>query len=84
MSGLSNIDTQELLLMTDLLVTDYSGCYVDFLMLDRPILHFAYDRQYYEKADRGLYFNLDEVAGGAIVGDFETLCKKNRRVSFAS
>lgn len=69
-----DVDTQELLLITDLLITDYSGCYVDFLVLNRPIIHFAYDREYYEHADRGLYFNLDEVAGGPIVSDFQSLC----------
>lgn len=72
----SDTDTQELLLATDLLITDYSGCYVDFLVLDRPVLHFAYDRAYYETADRGLYFDLDKVAGGAITPDFESLCAR--------
>jgi CDP-glycerol glycerophosphotransferase (TagB/SpsB family) len=72
--GSATTDTQELLLATDLLITDYSGCYVDFLVLRRPILHFAYDRAEYENADRGLYFNFDEIAGGPIVQDFEELC----------
>lgn len=74
LGGPLGIDTQELLLGTDILVTDYSGCYVDFLVLRRPILHFAYDRRYYENADRGLYFNLDEVAGGPVVSSFIELC----------
>lgn len=73
---LTDIDTQELLLISDLLITDYSGCYVDFLVLKRPILHFAYDREYYEKSDRGLYFKLEEIAGGPIVGTFDKLCEK--------
>lgn len=76
LSGSASIDTQELLLVTDILLTDYSGCYVDFLVLHRPILHFAYDRAYYENADRGLYFNLDEVAGGPIVENFDDLCSE--------
>ena len=70
----NDVDTQELLLVTDLLITDYSGCYIDFLALKRPIIHFAYDRKYYENEDRGLYFNLDEIAGGPIVQSFEMLC----------
>ena len=69
-----NVDTQELLLSTNLLITDYSGCYFDFLALDRPILHFAYDRSYYTTSDRGLHFDLDEAAGGPIVESFDALC----------
>ena len=73
-AGAATMDTQELLLISDVLITDYSGCFVDFLVLRRPILHFAYDRAYYENSDRGLYFNLDEVAGGPVVESFAELC----------
>ena len=65
--GGRDMDTQDLLLVSDILVTDYSGCYIDFLLLDRPVVHFAYDRYRYENEDRGLYFDLDEVAGGDVV-----------------
>lgn len=75
LGGQTEVCTQELLLATDLLITDYSGCYVDFLVLNRPILHFAYDREYYEGSDRGLYFDLDEVAGGPVVTSFQDLCE---------
>lgn len=68
------VDTQELLLSTDLLITDYSGCYFDYLVLNRPVLHFAYDRHYYTNSDRGLYFDLDEVAAGPVVERFEDIC----------
>jgi CDP-glycerol glycerophosphotransferase len=67
------VDTQELLLSTDLLITDYSGCYLDYLILDRPVVHFAYDRSYYTQADRGLYFHLDAIAGGPVVERIEDL-----------
>jgi CDP-glycerol glycerophosphotransferase (TagB/SpsB family) len=68
------VDTQELLLATDMLITDYSGVYLDYLLLDRPVLHFAYDLKYYTEVDRGLYFNLNEVAGGPVIEDFDALC----------
>jgi CDP-glycerol glycerophosphotransferase (TagB/SpsB family) len=68
------IDAQELLLATDLLVTDYSGCYLDYLVLDRPIVHFAYDYNYYLHEDRGLFFELTAVAGGPIATDITQLC----------
>lgn len=79
LSGSAHIDTQELLLSSDLLITDYSGCYVDFLALNRPVLHYAYDRAEYERRDRGLYFDLDEIAGGPVVGSFEALCTEIKK-----
>lgn len=50
-----DIDTQNLLIATDLLITDYSSVYADFMFLDRPIIHYLYDGDYYLKSDRGLY-----------------------------
>ncbi len=75
LSGNAPVDTQEILLATDILITDYSGCYLDYLVLDRPVLHFAYDREYYTNSDRGLYFDLDVVAGGPVVERFDALCE---------
>lgn len=69
----SDIDAQEILLATDILITDYSGCYLDFVLLDRPIIHFAYDHDYYRDVDSGLYFDLDEVAAGPIVTSYDEL-----------
>jgi CDP-glycerol glycerophosphotransferase len=67
LSSAVDVDSIELLLISDLLITDYSGAYVDYLLLDRPILHFVYDHEEYLSSDRGLYFNLEEVAGGPLV-----------------
>ncbi|MFT8458974.1 MAG: CDP-glycerol glycerophosphotransferase family protein [Liquorilactobacillus ghanensis] len=49
------IDTQDILLITDLLISDYSSVYVDFITLDKPIIHFLYDGNNYLKKDRGIY-----------------------------
>lgn len=71
-----DIDTQELLLVTDLLITDYSSCYFDYLLLDRPIIHFIYDYSNFRDKDRGFYYNIEDVAGGAIVKDENSLLKQ--------
>ncbi|MCH6267007.1 CDP-glycerol glycerophosphotransferase family protein [Neobacillus citreus] len=68
-----DIDTQELLLITDILITDYSSCYFDFVLLDRPIIHYVYDYKYYKDMDRGFYYDIQEVCGGVIVEDFDSL-----------
>ncbi|MGQ7458216.1 CDP-glycerol glycerophosphotransferase family protein [Streptococcus suis] len=57
-------DMQELLIISDLLITDYSSSITDFILLDKPFIRFAYDLEKY-KTDRGLtqlYFDLpDEI-----------------------
>lgn len=71
--NLNNIDSQTLLASTDLLVTDYSSCFFDYAILNRPIIHFLYDYDYYKKSDRGLYYSQDEVAFGDVVTDIDSL-----------
>ena len=49
--------------MFDLLITDYSSIYIDYLLLERPILFLPYDREAYLKT-RGFNFDYDEVTPG--------------------
>jgi len=77
---LKDVSAQELLCSADLLVTDYSGAFFDFLILDRPIIHFLYDYDYYRTKDRGLYYDKEEVLAGEEATDQEQLIqaiKKN-------
>ena len=59
-------DSQELLLISDLLITDYSSCFFDYLLLDRPIIQFIYDFEYYRDKDRGVYYSDEEMDCGYI------------------
>ena len=72
----AEIDTQELLLITDILITDYSSCYFDFLLMDRPIIHYAYDYDYYNDDDRGFYYSLEDVSGGNIIKSIASLIQE--------
>lgn len=47
----------------DLLITDYSSIYIDYLLMERPIIFLPYDRKEY-LADRGLNFDYDDVTPG--------------------
>lgn len=49
----------------DVLVTDYSGIFYDFLLLDRPMIFFAPDLRSYLR-DRELYFDYEEHVPGPI------------------
>ncbi len=56
-------ETNELLAGVDVLITDYSSIFFDFLCLKRPIIHYVFDRAEYERT-RGLYFDMEtEMAG---------------------
>lgn len=55
------IDTNELLGIIDVLITDYSSVLFDFMSLNRPIIFFLYDYENY-KNNRGLYFDISEIS----------------------
>lgn len=71
-----SLDTQELLYHVDIIVTDYSSIYVDFLLTQRPILFYAYDIEEYMKT-RWLYYKYDEATLPCTTShDFETFLQQ--------
>lgn len=56
-------DVQELLPFVDILISDYSSIWVDFLLLDRPLIFVPYDLEEYEK-ERGLLYNYHQITPG--------------------
>lgn len=54
-------DMQELLAVSDVLITDYSGSMFDFGLVGKPVFLFAKDLQTYLSEDREVYFALDQV-----------------------
>jgi len=61
-------DSQRLLAVTDVLMTDYSSIFVDFLILDRPICFLPFDLELYEE-ENGLvidYKNRTCIPGPSI------------------
>lgn len=58
-------DIQELYLIADILITDYSSVMFDYALLKRPILLYCYDLEEY-LSRRGTYFNLIEKAPGPV------------------
>jgi len=68
-----SIDPQELLFVSDILITDYSSCYVDFLFLKRPIIFYLYDN--YESDDNELYYQPEDHNIGCIAKNEDELLK---------
>ena len=59
-------NAQELLDAADILITDYSSCYIDYLLLDRPIIFYSFDLDKYLAEDRDLYFDYKSIVPGRI------------------
>lgn len=47
----------ELMIVSDILISDYSSIFFDYSIMDKPMLCFAYDYQEYSEK-RGLYFDI--------------------------
>jgi CDP-ribitol ribitolphosphotransferase len=61
-------DINELMLVSDVLVTDYSSAIFEFSLLEKPMVFFAPDYEAYER-ERGFYFDYRSGVPGPI---FET------------
>ena len=58
---------QELMLISDMLITDYSSIMIEYAILNRPIIFFTYDLEDYLANERGFYYNFKTTVPGPIV-----------------
>jgi len=58
------IDSYPILKQADVLITDYSSIYFDFLLTGKQIIFFAYDLKEYLQDSREMYFNYEEFTPG--------------------
>lgn len=65
-------DTNDLLLISDVLITDYSSVIYEYSLLERPMIFFAYDLETYS-ATRGMHRAYEEAAPGNIATTFDEL-----------
>lgn len=73
MTGYPNI--RKLLLLTDVLIADYSSIAVEYALLERPVYLYAFDKDWYLKYDRGFYYDYEKHAPGPILTDMgELIC----------
>ena len=64
-------DINDLYIISDLLITDYSSVFFDFANLHRPMIFYAYDLQDYAGEIRGFYFDYNEVPGPILTSENE-------------
>ncbi|MBQ8038355.1 MAG: CDP-glycerol glycerophosphotransferase family protein, partial [Lachnospiraceae bacterium] len=65
-------DMQELLAVSEVLITDYSGCMFDFSFMKKPVFLYVPDLNEYLRKERELQFSFDEIPFQRAVG-FEEL-----------
>ena len=56
-------DINELYIISDIIMTDYSSVFFDFANLKRPMLFYMYDLDSYKNNLRDFYMDLDELPG---------------------
>lgn len=61
---LDDIDITDYLSNADMLITDYSSVYFDFLLTKKPIIFSPFDYDSYLSKDREIYYNYDEITPG--------------------
>ncbi|MDF2842128.1 MAG: putative glycosyl/glycerophosphate transferase involved in teichoic acid biosynthesis [Herbinix sp.] len=69
----ADVDTYTVLSYADMLVIDYSSIYLDYMMLDRPVVAFPYDYDEYIKNSRECYFDYYEFIPEEVAMNMEEL-----------
>ncbi len=67
------LDPQPLLYFSDIMITDYSGIYFDYLLMERPIIFYNYDYEEYSKVREFLYNYEDNTPGPKVQTQKELL-----------
>jgi CDP-glycerol glycerophosphotransferase len=65
-------DVQELLIISDLLISDYSAIVTDFAITGKPILYYFHDYAQYTSI-RSFYYNMMEVLPGPFIYNSDSL-----------
>ena len=71
-------DINELFYITDLLITDYSSCIYEFMLMKKPMLFFAFDMDRYS-VSRGFHRDYASNVPGKICTTFEELLQAIRK-----
>ncbi|MDA7025482.1 CDP-glycerol glycerophosphotransferase family protein [Bacillus sp. CLL-7-23] len=73
-------DIQELYLISDVLITDYSSVFFEYAHTKRPILFYAYDFELYKDKIRGFYLDMKKDLPGPILTENGELLSAIRNI----
>ncbi len=74
-------DINELYVIADMLITDYSSVFFDYAILNRPMLFYMYDMEQYRDELRGFYIDVSTLPG-EIIKDKERLVEAIQSTNF--
>ena len=74
-------DINDILLITDVLITDYSSVIFDYFLLNKPVIYYTYDLEEYKKT-RGLYYPFEDYVYGEITENTIELIKAIKNPKF--
>jgi CDP-glycerol glycerophosphotransferase (TagB/SpsB family) len=74
-----NIDIMDLLIIADVLITDYSSVFYDYLLTLRPIIFFANDLEKYTEV-RDFYYDYKSFVPGPFVQNGDELIQALKNI----
>lgn len=74
-------DANELLVYADVVITDYSSVFFDYLILKKPVIFFPYDLRRYKEKSRDMYYEYEEIAPGPFVYTLAELAVKIKTIN---
>jgi len=74
-----NVDIMDLMVIADVLITDYSGVFFDYLLTLKPILFFPYDLEKYTES-RDFFYDYQSLVPGPIVRTEDQLISKLEKI----
>ncbi|RLC52457.1 MAG: hypothetical protein DRH79_04890 [Candidatus Cloacimonadota bacterium] len=72
---LLNVDIYDSICDYDILITDFSSIYFDFLLTGKPIIFTVFDKDEYLKNERELYYEYNEITPGPKTKNWEETIK---------
>lgn len=76
------LDVETLLYQADVLISDYSASYIDFLLLDRPIIFYAYDYKEFINNERTLYIKFEDIDAGYKAYTYKELSSALKEIAY--
>lgn len=75
-----NLDINLILKDIDILLTDYSGAYFDFLLTKKPVIFTSFDLEEYVSHCRELYFDFNNIISGPIAKNWSQVISSIKNI----
>ena len=75
----SDLRIEDLIIASDMLITDYSSIVFEYSLFEKPMVFFAFDLEDYEK-QRGFYYPVREMMSGPICHSTHDVAREIRRM----